>query len=300
MKIFIAGATGYIGSAVAARLMQAGHAVTGLARSDQAVHKLQQHGYKVHRGDLLEPDTLIPAVQNADVIINVAQLPFDPQGDFVSQMTQLGEATLAATKTVLTAISGAGKIFLTTGGTGAYGDTGDAIATEETPILNMPFLAAMGEAEQFVLKAEGTKGMTIRPGIVYGYDGGPVSHLLPVVRQFNAALYSGDGENQLSFVHLDDLADLYLLMIEKAQSGLLLNGVAEPFVTQKQVMRAVSRVAGLEGETNPMPPEMQQRAGGYSIFSRNMQVSGAKARSLGWTPSRPSVVEDIEHAAHPA
>jgi nucleoside-diphosphate-sugar epimerase len=298
MKVFIAGATGYIGSTVAAKMKAAGHSVIGLARSEHSAVKLSELGYQVHRGDLNDPHSLAKGAVNSDAIIQLAQPQFDPNGDFLAQMAQLGQTTLAAVEAILDAIRGTGKPFILTGGTGAYGDTGAQIVTEETPTFIPPFLEGMAVAERKVLNGAGIRGMGIRPAIVFGRGSGPVAHQLEMARVMGGVFYSGTGDNELSFVHVDDVADLYVLMLEKAPAGTLLNAVSEPFVTQRQVLEAISRKMGFGGQIAPLPALQQQGAGGYNIFARNMRVSAAKARALGWTPQQPTVIDEIEHGSY--
>jgi nucleoside-diphosphate-sugar epimerase len=151
MKVFIAGATGYIGSAVAAKVKAAGHTVIALARSEQSAAKVSALGYEVHEGDLTDPQTLAQGVAKADAVIQLAQPQFDPQGDFMTQMAQLGQTTVAAVEAILGALEGSGKAFILTGGTGAYGDTGDQIVTEDTPTFTPPFMEGMAAADRKVL-----------------------------------------------------------------------------------------------------------------------------------------------------
>jgi nucleoside-diphosphate-sugar epimerase len=298
MKVFIAGATGYIGSAVAASVKEAGHTVVGLARSEQSAAKLSASGYQVHRGNLNDPQSLAQGAANADAVIQLAQPQFDPQGDFMAQMAQLGRTTQTAVEAILDSLQGTGKTFILTGGTGAYGDTGDQIVTEETPTFTPPFMEGMAAAERKVLTASGVRGMGVRPAIVYGHGSGPVAHQLAMARMMGGVFFTGTGDNALSFVHVEDVADLYVLMLEKAPAGTLLNAVAEPFVTQRQVLEAISRKAGFGGQVAPVPESQQQAAGGYNIFARNMRVSAARARAFGWTPKQPSVIDEIEHGSY--
>lgn len=300
MKVFLLGATGYIGNVVAERLQKKGHDVLGLARSPEAVEELRAQGIKPHGGDLRDPASLAEGARQADATANLAQPAFDLQGDFAQQMVALGRTVKEAVGAILEATHGTGKPLLFTGGTGAYGDTGAQVATEETPVAPLPFMQSLAEAEQSVLGGKGVRGMVLRPGIVYGRGGGPVAFAVEAARRAGGVRVVGEGRNELSFVHVEDLADLYLLMLERGGVGTLLNGVAEPFVTQLELMRAVSRAAGYGGEVQIMPAE---GAGAQlqNIFSRTMRVSGARARQLGWNPTRPSVLtvlqqDDASHA----
>jgi len=300
MNVFVVGATGYIGSVVAEKLQAAGHQVLGLARSDQAAATLEQRGIAVQRGDLADPHSLAQAARTADGVVHAAQLQFDPHRDFAAQMISTGQIMSAAVQALVEALDGTGKPLLITGGTGAYGDTGDQVATEETPIVALPMMASFAENDRIVLTSTGIRGMSIRPGIVYGHAGGPVRTLFAAAQQTGAVMYSGTGENQLSTVHVDDVADLYVLMLENAPSGTLLNGVAEPFVTQKELMQAVSDAFEFGSAVVAMPDDGNGALyGAGNIFARNMRVSGNKAKQLlGWRPRQASVLDDVRHGSY--
>jgi nucleoside-diphosphate-sugar epimerase len=292
MKIFLTGATGYIGGAVAERLRAAGHSVIGLARSERAAADLAARGLTPHHGDLADPASLFDGARVADGVIHLAQAQFAPGGDFAAQMQEMGRLAAGAVDAMLRALDGSSKPFILTGGTGAYG---------ETPIPPLPMLASLAENDRKVLGATGVRGMAIRPAIVYGRGGGPVSTLVGMARQTGVVQYTGDGENLLSTVHADDVAELYLLMLERAPGGTLLNGVAEPFVSQRALLEAVSRAAGLGGAIAPMPEEQARSLayGAGGLFSRNSRVSAARARALlGWTPHRPSVIDELLHGSY--
>ncbi|MPY68366.1 NAD-dependent epimerase/dehydratase family protein [Deinococcus sp. SDU3-2] len=300
MKVFLTGATGYIGSVVAERLLEHGHEVLGLARSDQAAAHLHARGVEPLSGDLADAGRLIEGATRADAVIHLAQSRFDPGGDFAAQMQQMGQQATRAMGAFLRALSGSGKTLMLTGGTGAYGDTGDSIVDEDTPLPESPMTAALAENERRVLTAAGVRGMAVRPAIVYGRGGGPLTLQLSMARQFGGVMFTGDGENALSFVHVDDVADLYVRLLERGEAGMVLNAVAEPWVTQGDVLRAVSEAAGFGGVIQPMPEEMARGLayGGGGLFARNMRVSARKARAFGWTPRRPSVLDDLRHGSY--
>jgi nucleoside-diphosphate-sugar epimerase len=271
---------------------------TSSTASPVAAAKLKGLGAVPVRGNLADTAVLERSAREADAVVHLAQPRFDFGGDFAAQMQESGRLVAGAVNAYLKGLHDSGKALVLTGGTGAYGDTGDRIVDETTPVLASPLTAALAENERKVLSAPGVRGMVVRPGIVYGRGGGPVLMQLAMTQASGKAYVVGDGLNALSFVHVDDVAELYLLMLERGESGLLLNAVAEPFVTQKALMQAVSEVAGLGGVTEPMPEEQVQRGGGYGIFSRTMRVSGARARAFSWSPTRPDLLAELRSGAY--
>jgi nucleoside-diphosphate-sugar epimerase len=290
MKVFLTGATGYIGSAVAARLREAGHQVTGLARSDVAATKLQRAGIQPLRGDFADPRSIGAAAAAADGVISMATT-YDPTVD--------GPAVDA----ILQALAGSSKPFLYTSGIWAHGDTAGKVVDESSPPRPALLVAWRQAVEDRVLQAaqRGVRTVVIRPAIVYGRGGGIPAGFVESARQHGAAQYVGSGENRWPFVHLEDLADLYLLALEKAPPGTLLLGVHGPSYPVRQVAEAASRAAGAGGKTTAWPLEQaRHKMGAYAdALVLDQQASGKRAeRLLGWRPHRPSVLEDVERGSY--
>ena len=208
MKILITGATGYIGSTVATRLQAKGHAVIGLARSDQSAAQLEAKGITVHRGDLLEPQTLTAGAQLVDAVIHTA-MPDPTSGIDLAEIAQIA---LDSTQALIKGLADKNGILIVTSGTGAYGDTGEDLVDEQTPIAAFGPLEKLGIAEQQALHGaeQGIRGLVIRPSLVYGSGGsGPILALINGIKQLGYAGYVPVGDSQLSTVHVEDLADLF-------------------------------------------------------------------------------------------
>src|SRR6187549_1961651 len=256
MKVFLTGATGYIGSAVTERLRAAGHEVSALARSDASAGKLAATGIRAVRGDFSDPRSITAAAREADGVISLATT-YDPSIDG------------PAIDTILDALSGSNKPFIYTSGIWSHGDTGGSVV--------------------------------IRPAIVYGRGGGIPAGFVESAQKEGAARYVGTGENRWPFVHVDDLAELYLLALEKAPPGTLLLGVSGPSFRVAEVAAAASRGAGAGGKTTAWPLEQARGQLGPSADAMvlDQQASGKKAETLlGWRPSRPNVLEDLEHGSY--
>jgi nucleoside-diphosphate-sugar epimerase len=299
MNVFLTGATGYIGSVVAERLIERGHKVIGLARSEAARQTLEARGITPHMGDLNDTTSLQAAAKAADGVIHAAQERFQPGMD-MNAMAGMAQTAARAVAAMLEALDGSGKPIIITGGTGAYPNS-DAVMDETTPIPSHPMTDLMQHTENSVLNARGIRGIALRPGIVYGRGSGPVSMFVGMTQQARQAFVVDGGENYVSTVHVDDLADLYVLALEKAQAGTLFNAVAEPFVQMKAIMGVISQSVGLGGALTslPMDQAFNMLGMGARIMSYNMKVSAQRARDLlGWTPHRPTVLEELASGSY--
>jgi len=290
MQVFLTGATGYIGTAVAERLRGAGHQLTGLARSNAAEARLRATGVTPVRGDFSDPASVGAAARAADGVISLATT-YDPAVD--------GPAVDA----ILEALAGRNAPFVYTSGIWSHGDTGGAVVDEESPPRPAALVQWRQSVEDRVREAgrRGIRTVVIRPAIVYGRGGGIPAGLVDSARKEGAARYVGTGENRWPFVHVDDLADLYLLALERAPVGSLLLAVSGPSYTVREVAEAASRGTGAGGRTAAWPlEEARKTLGAYAdALVLDQQASGRRAReTLGWKPRRPSVLEDIERGSY--
>lgn len=290
MQVFLTGATGYIGSAVAERLRAAGHQVSGLARNDAAVARLTAAGVMPVRGDFADPATIGAAALSADGVISTATT-YDAGID--------GPAVDA----ILDALAASNKPFVYTSGIWSHGDTGGAVVDETTPPKPAALVAWRQAVEDRVVAgaARGIRSVVIRPAIVYGRGAGIAAGLVDSARKDGAARYVGTGKNRWPFVHVDDLADLYLLALERAPAGTLLLAVAGPSRTVVEVAAAASRGAGAAGRTVAWPlEEARQTLGPYAdALVLDQQATSRRAQELlGWRPHRPDVLEDLERGSY--
>jgi nucleoside-diphosphate-sugar epimerase len=290
MQVFLTGATGYIGTAVADRLRAAGHEVSGLARNDAAATRLTNRGIRAIQGDFSQPETVGSAARAVDSVISLATT-YDPAID--------GPAIDA----ILEALAGSNKPFIYTSGIWSHGDTGGAVVDENSPPKPAALVQWRQAVEDRVRKAagRGIRTVVIRPAIVYGRGGGIPAGFVESARKEGAARHVGSGENRWPFVHVDDLADLYLLALEKAPPGTLLLGVSGPSRRVSEVAAAASRAAGKGGRTVAWPlEEARKKLGPYAdALVLDQQASGRRAQELlGWRPHRPDVLEDVERGSY--
>jgi nucleoside-diphosphate-sugar epimerase len=353
VKILVTGATGYIGSAVVDALVARGHRVLGLARSEQSAAILSARGILPAMGDFNDPPSLGAAVAEADVgvVISAASVGASA-GDNPANFSRDRDAVEA----IQAALGGSGKTLVFTSGSAVFGVFNGGNATEVVyeedgalplpvsvfapraadvhPILVAGFgdsMAARVETEQAVLAHPEVRGLVIRPGLVYGHGGSyDIPALIRLARRRGRAGHFGNGGTTQSYVHLDDLAELYCLAIERAPQGTTLHGVTDD-VTQRELARAVNRMLGsgdradsltlvqmlgmTPGErvgltlTRPLPRNLIHRLGGALTpppsvgsgisLSLNKRLSSVQTRRItGWSPTRTDILDDIEAGSY--
>jgi nucleoside-diphosphate-sugar epimerase len=290
MNIFLTGATGYIGSAVADALMQAGHSVTGLARTDEAAANLHLKGVTPHRGDLKSPASLTSAASALDGVIHTGT-------------TNDGSVDQAAIRAMLDALNGSGKPFVYTSGVWVLGDTGGQIADESAPLNPITLVAWRPAVERMVFESaqQGVRAIVIRPALVYGRGGGIPADLVKSSREIGAARYVGNGENRWPVIDVDDLADLYLRAFEQAPAGTLLHAVDNSAHRVKEIAEAASAGAGSEGRTESWPLDLARKTlGAYAdALVLDQRVSSGKATPLlGWKPNAVGILEDLRRGSY--
>ena len=295
MKIFMTGASGYIGGSVADRLLKAGHSITGLARSEGAAARLRAHGIEAVRGDLGSHGVVRDGARSADAVINCASAD-DP---FV----------VAA---IVEGLEGSGKAFLHTSGSSVIGDKAAGkfsprVYHEDTPYDPLPEKIQRFAVQRAVLAAagRGVRSAVLCPCLIYGKGRGanPDSIQVPsLIRQAvrsGVPRYIGAGENVWSTVHVDDVADVYLLALEGAPAGsffFIENGEA----SLKSIVESIARLLG--GRQAPQSwsidaaiAEWGPQAAWFSLGG-NSRVSADKARKLlGWKAADASLFHEIEH-----
>jgi nucleoside-diphosphate-sugar epimerase len=291
LKIFITGAAGYIGGSVAEKLVAGGHAVSGLTRSKDKTADLKARGIVPVMGSLDDADVLTAAAQAADAVIHAADADHH-----------------ASIITLVTALKRSGKLLVHTTGSSIVADHADGEYAAATPFTEdsyfepVPFRRARVDLNRYVRQAAIEKGVrttVIAPAMVYGTGRGlqPGSDQLPKIialsRQVGAGVFFGKGLNVYSNVHIDDLVDLYCLVIERAPGGSFFfaenghNSFAE-------IAAMIAQLLGLDGKTASLPVEgviTQFGEAGRLGVASNSYVRAANAHRIGWSPKGPSLEE---------
>ena len=294
MNLFITGVSGYIGRVVAEKLQMAGHHIIGLAHSEEASRWMQEHDITPLRGDLFDTALLIQAARAADGVLHLAAI-IGPAW---------GEGDRSAIHAFLDALHGSGKPFVYTSGVPIYGDTGNTPVDEDAPLHPSPFFAWRPPVEQEVIAAahQQIRSVILRPAMVFGRGGSSsLLLLIQMAQQKRVAQYIGTGENRWSSVFVDDLADLYVLALERADAGTIFNAAAGHPVTMKELATAIRSALSLEEMVTSWPLEQARTVLGprADSFTLNQQISGLKARNLlGWNPLAPSLLDEVAHGSY--
>lgn len=298
MKIFITGAPGYIGGTVAAKLLAAGHQVSGLARDQEKAELLKARDITPIVGTLDDLDVLDTAARDADAVINAASTHH-----------------AFAIRTLVDALRGTGKTFIHTSGSSIVSDNiGGArpggIYGEDTPFTPVPEKAIWYAIERDVILPaahDGVRTVILCPCMIYGTGLGVRTESIQVPLMIRAAQeagvsrYIGAGENIWSNVHIDDCADAYLLALEHAPAGSYFYLEAGED-TLGDVARAVGRLLGHNEEAQSMTMADAVRAWGPPMslsLSSNSRLRADKARAmLNWNPKGPPMIYDIENGSY--
>ncbi|PZA21483.1 epimerase [Modestobacter versicolor] len=293
MDVFLTGGTGLVGSAVLLALLEEGHTVHALARSERSARVLASTSAIVVRGDVGDPALLAEAARSADGFVHTAAAA---DGEDAQRDAALLDA-------VLPVLAGTGKPYVHTSGVWAHG-SGEI--DEDTPFAP-PQLTAWRlplDARVRAAAADGVRSVLIAPGIVHGRGLGLPTVVKDGPRTEDGALVlPGSGEQHWTTVHTDDLARLYVRALTDAAPGSYYLGVSGANPTVREIGEAASRGAGLDPATVPSTDaETEARLGALAgALALDQQATGAKARAeLDWKPTGPTLLEDLSSGSYVA
>ncbi len=289
MRVFVTGATGFIGSAIVKELIDAGHQVLGLARSDAGAQSLAATGAQVHRGDLEDLGSLRSGATASDAVIHTA---FRHDWSRFAENCELDKRAIEALGTVL---QGSDRPLIVTGGLAVMAQ-GRSATEDDPPIPVSDSYLRASEATAAALEARGVNTAVARlPQVHDTVKQGLVTYLIAVARQKGVSAYIGDGHNRWGAVHVLDAAHLYRLAVEKGTAGARYHAVAEEGVTLKDIATAIGH--GLKVPVTSISQEQAQEHFGFLAQFMGMDLRGSSAKTqkqLGWNPTGPGLIADLE------
>ena len=299
MKVFVTGASGWIGSAVVPELLAAGHEVVGLARSEQAAQRLEAAGAGVQRGDIDDPAGLAKAADDSDGVIHLA---FQHEIAFGGNFAAAAAADRRAVEAMGDALGGSDRPFVLASGllglsSGRVSTETDGLVPSDEVRANPAGLRAATALLALSLRGVGVRSSVLRlPPTVHGDgDNGFVATLVGVARQRGVAGHVGDGANRWPAVHRSDAARLARLAVEAAPAGSVLHAVADEGVSFREIAEVIGRHLGVPVASVP-PADAAQHFGhlGHFVGVDTPASANVTRALLGWTPTGPSLLDDLD------
>jgi nucleoside-diphosphate-sugar epimerase len=294
MRVFVTGATGFVGTAVVQELMQAGHEVLGLARSDAGAQSLAAAGAKVHRGDLEDLDSLRSGAAASDGVIHLAFIH-----DF-SKFKEICETDRSAIEALGDALAGSNRPLVITSGTGMGNTVPDQPATEDNFNAQHPNPRSASELAGISAAERGVNVSVVRLPQVHDRDKqGLVTYSIALAREKGVSAYISDGLNRWPAVHRLDAALVYRLALEKGTAGARYHAVAEEGITARAIAEAIGRGLKIPA-VSKSAAEASVHFGWLGMFAgMDMPASSVLTQQrLGWRPTQKAgMIDDLDHAS---
>lgn len=295
MRIFVTGASGWIGSAVVDELLAEGHEVTGLARSDASAAALRAKDALVRRGDLDDLDSIRAGAEDAEAVIHLAN-----KHDW-SDPAASNAAERAAVQTIGDALVGTGRPFLLAAGVAALAPGRPATEADASPFHGpgSPRGGSENLALEFVDRGVHAVSLRFAPTVHGTGDHGFIASIAAVAREKGVSGYPGDGTNRWATVHRVDAARLVALGLVKAPAGTRLHAVAEEGVPTREIAEAIGRAFDLP-VASIAPDDVADHFGWISsFFAMDLSATSTTTREmLDWTPTGPTLIDDLDAGAY--
>jgi nucleoside-diphosphate-sugar epimerase len=290
MRIFLTGATGFIGSAIVPELLKAGHHVIGMARSDEGARALAAAGVESHRATLENLSSIRSGTNTADAVIHTA---FDHDFSRFAENCEKDRRVIGA---LGEALKGSDRPLLITSGTGMGGTHDGTPAREDVFDDSHPNPRIASERAANALLEAGVNVSVMRLPQVHNTEKqGLVTPLLAIFREKGVAAYIGEGRNRWPAAHRDDVALLYRLAIEHKKPGARYHAVAEQGIDARSISETLSR--GLKIKAISISPDKAHEHFGWLALFANMDMPASSAQTqamLGWHPKGPGLIADLE------
>jgi nucleoside-diphosphate-sugar epimerase len=288
MKVFVTGATGFIGSAIVKELMGAGYQVLGLTRSDAGAKSLAAAGAQVHRGDLEDLESLRSGAAKSDGVIHTAFVH-----DF-SKFKEVCEVDKLAIEAIGSALAGSDRPLIVSAGIGPLAP--GRLATEDMdPPANSP-MPRVSEQSAMSQRSQGVSAAVVRlPQVQDAVKQGLVTYLINLAREKGISAYVGEGRNRWAAAHVLDVARLYRLALEKHEAGAKYHAVGEEGVPCRDIAEVIGR--GLKIPVVSMSPEEAASHFGWLAMFVGLDMPASSKQTqerLGWHPTGPGLIADLE------
>ncbi len=295
MRIFITGASGWIGSAAVDELLAGGHQVVGLARSDASAAALVAKGAEVHRGDLDDPDALRAGAADAEAVLHLAN-----KHDFVRPEVS-NAAERGAVQALGEVLAGSDRPFMVASGVAGLTRGRPSTEQDRSPAVGPESMRGGSEnlALDFAQKGVRTLIARFSPTTHGTGDHGFVAALVGVARERGVSAYIGDGDHRWAAAHVTDTARLIRIGLEQGDTGTILHAVAEEGVPTRQIAEAIGAGLGVP-VTSIAPADAGDHFGWIGrFFGLDLASSSAVTRErFGWTPTGPTLLEDLGSGAY--
>ncbi len=294
MRVFITGSTGFIGTELVKELIQAGHQVRGLTRSEDGAEQLKKMGAEAHRGDITDLESLRSGATGMDAVVNLA---FNHDW---SRFAQSAHEEIKAIETLGAALE-PGKLLVVTSGVGLANGAPGHVREETDPPVDMQSIPRRPEQVARTVAEKGLRIAVVRlPQVHDTRKQGLVTMLVQIARDKGVSAYAGDGANRWAAAPLKDVAHLYRLALEKTGPGLTTyHAVEEEGVSLLDIAQALGK--GLKLPVESIAPEKAgEHFGPFAHFvTMDMPASSRRTReTLGWTPNGPGLIEDLTNMAY--
>jgi nucleoside-diphosphate-sugar epimerase len=290
MRVFVTGATGFIGTELVKELIEVGHQVRGLTRSDAGVEQLKAAGAEVHRGDLQDLDSLRSGAKGMDAVVNLA---FNLD---LSKFAQSAKDEIHAIE-ALGSVLGPGKLLVVTSGVGITSGAPGQVRKETDPPTDSPAMPRRPEQAAQALAAKGVHVAIVRlPQVHDTRKQGLVTRVIQIAREKGVSAYVGDGANRWAAAPLKDVAHLYRLAVEKTGPGMTTyHAVQEEGVSLRDIAEAIGK--GLKVPVVSIPAEKAiEHFGMFFGHAATQDMPGSSEwtrKTLGWEPTGPGLIEDL-------